>query len=45
MVSLLMVKILGNLSSMIEANDQELCAYLGLSTRYWRKKDEEKAVR
>ena len=33
------------LRSMIEANDPELGAYLGLSTGYWRKKDEEKAAR
>ena len=33
------------LRSMIEANDPELDAYLGLGTGYWRKKDEEKAAR
>ena len=33
------------LASMIEANDPELGAYLGLSTGYWRKKEEEKAAR
>mgnify|MGYP001228616508 CR=1 FL=1 len=33
------------LAFMIEANDPELGAYLGLSTGYWRKKDKEKAER
>ena len=33
------------LHSMIEANDPELGAYLGLSTGYWKKKEEEKAAR
>ena len=33
------------LASMIEANDPELGAYLNISTGYWRKKEEEKAVR
>ena len=33
------------LASIIEANDPELGAYLGLSTGYWRKKEEEKAAR
>ena len=33
------------LDSMIEANYPELGDYIGLSTGYWRKKDEEKAAR